>query len=98
MNNDTLLVIVFVVLIVLILAGRKRTRYVPKKSKDLAWAKFVQDFYRDPANRGKHPRRKDYELDHIYPHSKGGSNRANNIQVLSKKKNRKKGAKMPWEA
>lgn len=97
MDNNTLLFLVVVAIIVVALAGRRRTPYIPKKSRDLAWAKFVQEFYRDSANHGKHPRRRDYEFDHIYPRSKGGGNQPSNIQVLLKKKNRQKGAKMPWD-
>jgi hypothetical protein len=37
-----------------------------------------------------------HELDHIHPHSRGGENAEDNIQVLSKKKNRSKGAKLDW--
>lgn len=97
MTDQQLFWLLAFILFVLILAGRRRhSRYIPKKSKDLAWAKFVQDFYRK--NPGKTPRRKDYEFDHKYPHSKGGSSDPDNIQVLSKKANRKKGAKLPWQS
>jgi hypothetical protein len=38
--------------------------------------------------------RRIHELDHIHPHSRGGGNAEENIQVLTKKRNRSKGAKL----
>jgi 5-methylcytosine-specific restriction endonuclease McrA len=62
----------------------------------LAWAKFLQEFYRNPDNNGKKLRMKDYEFDHIVPFSKGGTHDPENIQILSKKENRRKGAKRSY--
>jgi len=43
--------------------------------------------------------RQEMHLDHIVPLSKGGDTSVNNLRLLSKKKNLKKGAKMPrpWD-
>ena len=69
------------------------------KSKRLAEAKFVQEFYSDPENEGKPLRRKNYEFDHHYiPFSKGGSHDPENIRLITRKENRKKGAKVPEDA
>jgi CRISPR/Cas system Type II protein with McrA/HNH and RuvC-like nuclease domain len=38
---------------------------------------------------------RDYEFDHYVPFSKGGSSDPDNIRIIPKKENRKKGAKMP---
>jgi 5-methylcytosine-specific restriction endonuclease McrA len=93
MNDQTLGLLVVLFLALIILGQKKRTRYIPAKSKRLAWARFYQEFYRNPANKGKKLRKKDYEFDHIIPFSKGGTNDPENIRVLLKKESRRKGAK-----
>lgn len=93
MNDQTLWALLIVLLVLIVLSQGKRTRHIPTKSRRLAWAKFHQEFYRNPANAGKKLRMKDYEFDHIVPFSKGGTHDPENIQILSKKENRRKGAK-----
>ena len=96
MTNETALLIFFVAVILILLARpRKRSRAIPAKSKRLAWAKFYGEFYSNPANADKPLRKKDYEFDHIVPFSRGGSHDPENIRVIPKKDNRRKGAKMP---
>jgi 5-methylcytosine-specific restriction endonuclease McrA len=36
-----------------------------------------------------------HHIDHIWPHSAGGSNTVDNLRVIPKKKNLRKGAKKP---
>ena len=67
MNDQTFWLLIIAILVLIVLSQKKRTRHIPAKSKRLAWAKFYQEFYRDPANKGKKLRKKDYEFDHIIP-------------------------------
>jgi len=93
MHDQTFWWLTLALLVLIALGQKKRTRHIPARSKRLAWAKFYQEFYRDPANRGKRIRKKDFEFDHITPFSQGGTNDPGNIRVLPKKENRRKGAK-----
>jgi hypothetical protein len=75
------------------LFGRKRSRHIPMKSQRLAQAKKWQEFYSDPSNEGKPFRERDYEFDHIEPFCEGGSHEPHNIRWITRKENRRKGAK-----
>lgn len=101
MTDNQIALVVFFVLVVILLAnkGRSRSRHIPTAVKRQALGKFYDRYYSDPNTRDKRLRKKDYEFDHHVPFSKGGSHAAANIEVISKKKNRKKGAKMPsfWD-
>lgn len=66
----------------------ERSRYIPKSVR----RKIIAD-YEYKTGRKK---RKSDEIDHIIPLSKGGSNTPDNLRVVTRKKNRSKGAKSPW--
>jgi 5-methylcytosine-specific restriction endonuclease McrA len=40
--------------------------------------------------------RRIHEVDHVLAHAHGGANAEDNLQVLTRKKNRSKGAKLGW--
>lgn len=70
-------------------AERPRRRYVSARAKRQAVAEFERET-------GQTFNRRIHEFDHILPHSHGGGNAEDNIQVLPRKKNRSKGAKLLW--
>ena len=39
---------------------------------------------------------REYELDHVVPFSRGGGHTLDNLRVIEKRKNRSKGARVPW--
>ena len=67
-------------------ADPRRSRYIPARVKRQAIATFEK-------KTGETFNKRIHELDHVLPHSRGGGNAEDNIQVLTKKKNRSKGAK-----
>ncbi len=71
------------------LAEPRRSRYVSARAKRQAIAKFEKET-------GETFNRRVHEFDHMLAHSRGGGNAEDNIQVLSRKKNRSKGAKRRW--
>jgi hypothetical protein len=66
-----------------------RSRYVSARLKRQAIAKWEKET-------GQTFNRRNHEVDHILPHSRGGGNTLDNLQVLTRKKNRSKGAKLGW--
>lgn len=64
----------------------RRSRSIPGKVKRVILARDLK---------GDKRRLKDYEYDHTYPFSDGGGHTADNIRLIPKKANRKKGAKRP---
>jgi hypothetical protein len=70
-------------------AQPRRSRYISARVKRHAVAKHEKET-------GKTFRRGRDEFDHILPHSRGGGNSEDNIQVLPKKRNRQKGARVRW--
>jgi hypothetical protein len=66
-----------------------RSRRIKARVKRQAIAKWEKES-------GETFNRRVHELDHKLAHSRGGGNTEDNIQVLTKKKNRSKGAKLGW--
>jgi hypothetical protein len=65
-----------------------RSRHIPARAKRKVIAEFE-------ANTGQKYNSRKHELDHRWPHSRGGSNTADNLRVVSRTVNRRKGAKRP---
>jgi hypothetical protein len=65
---------------------KPRGRYISAKVKR---AVIARDLKGEKYNSKKH------HIDHVWPHSRGGSNTEDNLRVISKKANLKKGAKKP---
>jgi len=70
-------------------AQPRRPRYVSARTKRQAIANWEKET-------GQTFNRRIHELDHILAHSRGGGNSGDNIQVLTRKKNRSKGARSRW--
>lgn len=71
-------------------AQQPRSRYVSARVKRQAIAKWEKET-------GETFNRRIHELDHGLAHSRGGGNDEDNIQVLTRKQNRSKGAKRRWK-
>lgn len=68
------------------LQRRKRSRYIPQSVKRRVISRDLTDEEYDPTK---------HHIDHVWPFSKGGSHTSDNLRVIDKKKNLKKGAKRP---
>ena len=68
------------------LQGKKRTRYIPKATRR---AVIERDMKGEKFDAEKH------HIDHVWPFSKGGSHTTDNLRVIEKKRNLRKGAKRP---
>ena len=66
--------------------SRKRSRYIPQATRR---AVIVRDL------KGKKFDPKKHHVDHVWPFSRGGSNTADNLRVIAKEQNLRKGAKRP---
>ena len=64
----------------------RRSRYIPKAVKRAVITRDLKDAEYDPAT---------HHIDHVWPFSRGGSHTTDNLRVIEKKKNLKKGAKRP---
>jgi hypothetical protein len=71
-------------------AEPRRSRYVSARAKRQTIAKFEKES-------GESFNRRVHEIDHKLAHSRGGGNAEDNLQVLTRKKNRSKGAKARWK-
>jgi hypothetical protein len=64
----------------------RRTRHIPKRVRRAVVERDLKGKAYDSAK---------YHIDHRWPFSRGGSNTVDNLRVISKEKNLKKGAKRP---
>jgi uncharacterized membrane protein len=66
--------------------GKKRSRYIRKSVRRAVIARDLKGEAFDPTK---------HHIDHVWPFSKGGSHTTDNLRVIEKKKNLRKGAKRP---
>jgi hypothetical protein len=66
----------------------RRSRYVSRAARRKVIARFERT--------GRRYNSREYEIDHVVPHSKGGTSTADNLKVIPRARNRTKGAKSPW--
>ena len=66
--------------------GKRRSRYIPKATRRAVIARDLK---------GEKYDSKKHHIDHVWPHSRGGSHTKDNLRVIEKKKNLQKGAKRP---
>ena|SRR5579872_7130953 len=79
------------VVVVLVRRGQPgRSRYISARGRRQAVAKWEKDT-------GETFNRRVHELDHKLAHSRGGGNTEDNLQVLTRKQNRSKGARRRWK-
>jgi predicted membrane channel-forming protein YqfA (hemolysin III family) len=67
--------------------SRPRSRHIPSSVK----RKVIERHLRRKADYDP----KEHHIDHIWPHSRGGSNSADNLRVIPRVENLRKGAKIP---
>jgi hypothetical protein len=92
-NSDATFIFVILGIVFLFLIRRqgRRSRYIPVKSKRLAQAELFKKHYSDPNTATKPLRLRNYEYDHKHPFSRGGSADPENIELITRKENRRKG-------
>ena len=74
--------------VIAVAATPKRSRYLPAHVKRRVIAKYER-------NTGKLYNSRDVEIDHRWPFSRGGSSTVDNLRVINKADNRRKGARKP---
>jgi hypothetical protein len=65
---------------------QKRSRYIPKSTRRAVIARDLKGAKFDPEK---------HHIDHVWPFSRGGSHTTDNLRVIEKKENLRKGAKRP---
>jgi hypothetical protein len=87
-QKNSILVAGFLALVVFSVRRKRfrRSRYIPKSIKR---AVIARDLKGEEYDSSKH------HIDHVWPFSKGGSNTSDNLRVVEKKRNLRKGAKRP---
>jgi hypothetical protein len=68
------------------LQSRKRSRYIPKATRRAVIARDLKGEEYDPQK---------HHIDHVWPFSRGGSHTKDNLRVIDRKKNLRKGARRP---
>lgn len=86
--QKALLIAILVYVVILVRWRPRHSRYVSRVDRRKVIARFERSGERyDP---------KKHEIDHVVPHSRGGMSTADNLRVISRKRNRTKSAKSPW--
>lgn len=70
-------------------AQPNRSRAIPAATRRRVIERWEQET-------GKKFNSRAHEIDHIVPFSKGGDHSERNLQIVTKRRNRAKGAKSPW--
>jgi uncharacterized membrane protein len=65
-----------------------RSRYVSRRDRRKVIARFERS--------GERYDSKKHEIDHVIPHARGGGSSADNLKVITRERNRAKGARSPW--
>jgi 5-methylcytosine-specific restriction endonuclease McrA len=66
--------------------GKKRSRSIPMATRRAVIKRDLKGVKFDPEK---------HHVDHVWPFSRGGSHTTDNLRVIEKKKNLRKGAKRP---
>src|SRR5206468_177105 len=66
--------------------NKKRSRYIPKSTRRAVIARDLKGENFDPQK---------HHVDHVWPFSRGGSHTMDNLRVIEKKRNLRKGARRP---
>jgi len=66
--------------------GKKRSRYIPKRVRRAVVERDLKSEKFDPQR---------HHIDHVWPFARGGSHTVDNLRVVDKTKNLRKGAKPP---
>jgi DMSO reductase anchor subunit len=76
-----------------LLAALTALALTPTRSRSIPVAVKRQVIARDLKGKKYNPKK--HHIDHIWPHARGGSSTADNLRVISKQANLRKGAKKP---